>query len=83
MRILNKTEKEQRFRIEARGGSVLTLLPQREYVVGSGAVYSLPLRVRRAAYEPLGPETIEITARSVDDPKVHATTDARFLAPTR
>jgi len=83
LRILNKTEKEQRFRIEARGGSVLTLLPQREYVVGSGAVYSLPLRVRRAAYEPLGPETIEITARSVDDPKVHATTDARFLAPTR
>ena len=83
LRILNKTEKEQRFRIEARGGSVLTLLPQREYVVGSGAVYSLPLRVRRAAYEPLGPETIEITARSVDEPKVHATTDARFLAPTR
>jgi cytochrome c oxidase accessory protein FixG len=83
LRILNKTEQEQRFRIEARGASVLTLLPEREYVVGSGAVYSLPLRVRRAAYDPLGPETIEITARSVDDPAIHATTDARFLAPTR
>jgi polyferredoxin len=83
LRILNKTEKEQRFRIQAHGGSALTLLPDREYIVGSGAVYSLPLRVRRAAYEPLGAETIEITARSVDDPKVHATTDARFLAPTR
>ena len=83
LRILNKTEQEQRFRIEARGGSALTLLPDREYTVDSGAVYSLPLRVRRAAYEPLGPETIEITARSVDDPKVHAATDARFLAPKR
>jgi cytochrome c oxidase accessory protein FixG len=83
LRILNKTEKEQRFRLEARGGSALTLLPDREYTVGSGAVYSLPLRVRRPAYEPLGPETIEITARSVDDPEVHVTTDARFLAPTR
>jgi len=83
LRILNKTEKEQRFRIEARGGSALTLLPDREYTVDSGAVYSLPLRVRRAAYEPLGPETIEITARSVDDPKIHAATDARFLAPKR
>ena len=83
LRILNKTEKEQRFRIEARGGSALTLLPDREYTVDSGAVYSLALRVRRAAYEPLGPETIEITARSVDDPKIHAATDARFLAPKR
>ena len=51
--------------------------------MASGAVYSLPLRVRRAAYEPLGPETIDITVRSVDDPGVHATTDARFLAPAR
>ena len=55
LRILNKTEHEQRFRIEARGASALTLLPgDREYRVASGAVYSLPLRVRRAAYEPLG-----------------------------
>ncbi len=83
LRILNKTEQEQHFRIEARGGSPLTLLPQREYSVSSGAVYSLALRVRRAAYEPLGPETIEITVRSVDDPGVYATTDARFLAPAR
>jgi cytochrome c oxidase accessory protein FixG len=83
LRILNKTEREQTFRIEARGGSPLELLPQREYTVGSGAVYSLPLRVRRAAYEPLGAETIQITVRSVADPEVHATTDARFLAPAR
>jgi cytochrome c oxidase accessory protein FixG len=84
LRILNKTEREQRFRIEARGSAPLTLLPaEREYVVASGDVYSLPLRVRRAAYDPLGPETIALTARSVDNPEVHATTDARFLAPTR
>jgi cytochrome c oxidase accessory protein FixG len=84
LRILNKTEREQRFRIEARGSAPLTLLPgDREYVVASGDVYSLPMRVRRAAYDPLGPETITLTVRSVDDPRVHATTDARFLAPTR
>jgi cytochrome c oxidase accessory protein FixG len=84
LRILNKTEQPQRFRIAAQGASALTLLPaDREYVVASGEVYSLPLRVRRAAYEPLGPETITLTVRSVDRPEVHATTDARFLAPTR
>jgi len=84
LRILNKTEREQRFRIEARGASALTLLPgDREYIVASGDVYSLPLRVRRAAYEPLGPETITLTVRSVDDPAISSTTDARFLAPAR
>jgi cytochrome c oxidase accessory protein FixG len=83
LRILNKTERAQTFRIEAQGASALTLLPAREYAVASGEVYSLPLRVRRAAYEPTGPETIRLTVRSVADPAVHATTDARFLAPTR
>jgi polyferredoxin len=84
LRILNKTEREQRFRIEAHGASALTLVPaQHEYLVPSGDVYSLPLRVRRAVYDPLGPETIELTVRSIDDPAIHATTDARFLAPTR
>jgi cytochrome c oxidase accessory protein FixG len=83
LRILNKTEREQNFRVEARGASPLTLLPQRVYSVSSGAVYSLPLRVRRAAYDPAGAETIQITVRSVDNPGVHATTRARFLAPAR
>jgi len=83
LRILNKTEREQHFRIEAQGGSPLTLLPEREYTVASGDVYSLPLRVRRATYDPVGAETIRITVRSIDDPHIHATTDARFLAPAR
>ncbi len=83
LRILNKTEHEQHFHIEAQGSSALTLLPaEREYRVASGDVYSLPLRVRRAAYDPLGAETIRITVRSLDDPAIHATTNARFLAPT-
>jgi cytochrome c oxidase accessory protein FixG len=84
LRILNKTEREQNFRIEASGGSKLTLLPaDREYHVPSGDVYSLPLRVRRAAYQPLGAETIQITVRSLDDPAIHVTTRARFLAPAK
>ena len=84
LRILNKTEHEQHFRLEAHGGSPLTLVPGgREYRVASGDVYSLPLRVRRAAYDPPGPETIELTVRSVDNPGIEATTKARFLAPTR
>ena len=84
LRILNKTEQEQVFRLEAQGASALTLIPaDREYRVASGDVYSIPLRVRRAAYDPLGPETITLTVRSVDDAEIHATTEARFLAPTR
>jgi hypothetical protein len=51
--------------------------------VASGDVYSLPLRVRRATYDPVGPETIQITVRSMDNASLHATTDARFLAPAK
>jgi polyferredoxin len=84
LRILNKTESPQRFALEAKGAGPLSLIPaEREYLVPSGAVYSIPLRVRRAAYEPTGPETITITVRSLDDPGVHADTEARFLAPAR
>jgi cytochrome c oxidase accessory protein FixG len=84
LRILNKSEHPQRFVLEARGSGALTLLPAgREYRVPSGSVYSVPLRVRRAAYEPLGPETITLTVRSLDDPGTYADTEARFLAPAR
>jgi cytochrome c oxidase accessory protein FixG len=84
LRILNKTEHPQRFALEANGAGTLLLIPAgREYLVPSGSVYSIPLRVRRATYEPPGPETITITVRSLDDPGVHADTEARFLAPAR
>jgi polyferredoxin len=84
VRILNKTERAQRFVLEARGSTPLVLLPAaREYPVPSGAVYSVPLRVRRAAYDPLGAETITLTVRSLDEPGVHTETEARFLAPTK
>ncbi|HTU67599.1 MAG TPA: cytochrome c oxidase accessory protein CcoG [Steroidobacteraceae bacterium] len=84
VRILNKTEHERRFVLEAEGSTPLSLVAgASEYVVPSGAVFSVPLRVRRAAYEPPGAETIRLTVRAVDEAGIHATTKARFLAPTR
>jgi cytochrome c oxidase accessory protein FixG len=84
LRILNKSEHTRRFVVTARGAGELTLLPDaREYSVPSGDVYSIPMRVRRAAYEPLGPETITFEVRAVDDERAHTTTEARFLAPLR
>ncbi len=89
LRILNKSERQQRFVLEALGGSPLALIArQTEHLVPSGSVYSVPLRVRRAAYQPqtgetLGPETIVFTLRSLDDPSIESETEARFLAPTR
>jgi len=84
VRILNKTERDRVFTLEARGASPLKLVAtQREYRVPSGAVYSVPLRVRRAAYDPQGAETIRVTVRAVDDESIQSTTKARFLAPAR
>ena len=54
-----------------------------EYRVASGAVHSVPVRVRRAAYDLLGAETITFTLWSLDDPGVSTETEARFLAPTK
>jgi cytochrome c oxidase accessory protein FixG len=82
LRLLNKTEHAQRYRIFALGASPLELLPDAgEYLVPSGAVYSIPMRVRRAAFPPRGPETIVFEARSLDDDTIHIATEARFLAP--
>jgi cytochrome c oxidase accessory protein FixG len=84
VRLLNKTEREQRLVLSARGRSSLEVLPAgREYVVPSGAIYSIPLRVRRSADAPRGPETIVLVLDSVVDPSIHVETDARFLAPVR
>ncbi|MEO8065022.1 MAG: cytochrome c oxidase accessory protein CcoG [Pseudomonadota bacterium] len=84
VRILNKTEHAHRFVLSAHGSSPLSVLPAaREYPVPSGAVYSIPVRVRRAAYDPLGAETITLVLESVDQPDVQVETRARFLAPVR
>ncbi len=84
LRILNKTEREQRFVLSARGAGQLSVLPAlHEYRVPSGAVYSIPVRVRRAAYEPAGAENITFQLQSVDDAAVSVETRARFLAPLR
>ncbi|HET9863053.1 MAG TPA: cytochrome c oxidase accessory protein CcoG [Steroidobacteraceae bacterium] len=84
LRILNKTEHERRFELEVDGEGEFTLLPRdRVYTVKSGEVYSTAVRVRRAAYEPLGPQTIEFELESLDDEHVEVKAGARFLAPTR
>jgi cytochrome c oxidase accessory protein FixG len=84
VRILNKAEHPQAFVVSARGSSALSVLPAgREYAVPSGAVYSIPLRVRRATYDPVGSETITLTLQSVAEPAIRVETRARFLAPTQ
>ncbi len=84
VRILNKTEHPQRFVLEARGASPLTLIAkQTEYQGAVGSGVFPPIAGAASRLRTLGPETIVITLRSLDDPRVVTETDARFLAPTR
>jgi cytochrome c oxidase accessory protein FixG len=84
LKILNKTESAHRFRIEVQGPGELTLDPDPAvFQVRSGEVFPAGIRVRRPAYEPLGSETIRFTVRAEDDPKLRASSLARFLAPTK
>jgi polyferredoxin len=84
LKILNKTETAHRFRIEVQGPGELTIDPQPAvFQVRSGEVFPAGIRVRRPAYEPLGSETVRFTVRAQDDPELHASSSARFLAPTK
>jgi cytochrome c oxidase accessory protein FixG len=84
VKILNKTEHAHRFAVIVRGDGELTLQPQpAQYEVAGGEVFSATVRVRRPAYEPVGPQDVEIRVRALDDPRLEAGTRARFLAPTK
>ncbi|MEJ1961655.1 MAG: cytochrome c oxidase accessory protein CcoG [Gammaproteobacteria bacterium] len=84
VKILNKTEHPHRFVIEVTGDGKLSLDPAvARYDVASGEVYSAAVRVRRPAYEPLGPQDVEFFVRAEEDPHLTAKTKARFLAPAQ
>jgi cytochrome c oxidase accessory protein FixG len=84
VKILNKTEHAHRFEVTVEGDGELSLEPQpAQFDVASGEVFPATVRVRRPAYEPLGPQNVEFEIRAIDNPKLHAETRARFLAPTK
>jgi cytochrome c oxidase accessory protein FixG len=84
LKILNKTELRRTFDVSVAGSGTLELDPARPaFSVDPGEVYPAVVRVRRNAYEPLGSETVRFTITARDNPKVHATHEARLLAPSR
>jgi len=84
LKILNKSELAHRFDVAVNGPGTLTLDPAlAHFAVGPGEVYPAIVRVRRAAYDPLGSETIRFQVTAHDDANLSVTHVARFLAPTR
>jgi cytochrome c oxidase accessory protein FixG len=84
VKILNKTERDHRFAVVVRGPGVLTIDPNpASFLVRSGEVYPAAVRVRRAAYEPLGSETIRFEVHAADSTALRATSKARFIAPAK
>src|SRR5581483_9932314 len=82
LKIMNKTESPHRFAVTVRGAGALTLDPDpATFEVHSGDVFPAAIRVRRAAYEPQGPENIFFEIRAVDAPQLSARSKARFIAP--
>jgi cytochrome c oxidase accessory protein FixG len=84
LKIMNKTEHLHHFAVVVRGVGALALDPDPAvFAVRSGEVFPAAIRVRRPAYEPLGPETIFFEVRAVDAPELYASSTARFIAPAR
>lgn len=84
LKIINKTEQAHRFQVRVTGAGNLDLDPQHAvFLVGGGEVYPAGIRVRRPAYEPEGSATIRFTIEALDNPALHASANARFIAPAR
>lgn len=84
VKILNKTEHNHRFVISVRGGGALTTDPDpADFLVRSGEVFPAAIRVRRAAYDPPGSESIQFDVQAADLPTLRATSKARFIAPVK
>jgi hypothetical protein len=82
LKIMNKTEREQTYVVSVSGPGVLQLDPSPpQFTVPAGNVYPASVRVRRAAYEPEGNETIRFRIQSTSDPRLTVSHEARFLAP--
>ncbi len=82
LRILNKDTEAHRYRLAASGLPGLVIeTDAAEHAVGPGEVYSLPARVRVPAGAAQGSSSIRVKVAAVDDPRLVATREARFLAP--
>jgi cytochrome c oxidase accessory protein FixG len=84
VKILNKSEAGHRFHLTVAGKGSLRLDPApASFNVASGEVFPVVIRVRRPAYEPLGPQDIRFDVQAGDDPGLRASARARFQAPLR
>jgi cytochrome c oxidase accessory protein FixG len=84
LKIMNKQERPHRFRVTVAGSAGMALEPEEvAFDVGPGEVYNAPVRVERDAFETTGNETIRFTITAEADPRLTASAEARFFAPTR
>jgi cytochrome c oxidase accessory protein FixG len=84
LKIMNKQERPHRFRVRVAGSPGIALAPPDiSFDVAPGEVYNAPVRVERDAFETTGNETIRFTVTAEADPRLTASAEARFFAPSR
>jgi cytochrome c oxidase accessory protein FixG len=84
VKIINKSEQPHRFRVSVTGPGALTLDPEPAvFTVAAGEVFPAGIRIRRSAFDPVGSESVRITVEAQDNAQLHASTTARFLAPSK
>lgn len=84
VKIINKSEQPHRFRVSVSGPGTLSLDPEPAvFTVAAGEVFPAGIRIRRSAFDPVGSESVSITVQAEDNPRLRASTAARFLAPNK
>ncbi len=84
LKIMNKQERPHRFRVTVTGSPGIALAPPGiSFDAAPGEVYNAPVRVERDAFATTGNETIRFTVTAEADPRLTASAEARFFAPSR
>jgi cytochrome c oxidase accessory protein FixG len=82
VRLINKDEREHRFRLSASGLPGLQLDTDRaEALVGASTTQAVPIRLRLAGAAPRGSSVVRIHATAIDDRRLMAESTARFISP--
>ena len=81
LRVLNRSEVDRRYRIEADGIAGLTLQGEPAITLRSGEVGSIPLTLSAPSDTVAGRHDVHISVVAEDDPNVVAVAESRFFGP--
>ena len=82
LKLINKTQREQRYRVELADDAGFRLQGDQEVRIGAGEILSLPVSVALTEDSgPAGSRPLRFVVRSLDEPDTEASASSTFVSP--